>query len=69
MIPACNWRKNLGRHGVDNVVETIKDISHDGVMYAVETSGLPQVLRQADDCTKPLGTTAVAGAPLVGDQC
>jgi len=51
---------------VGNVVERVIEISNGGVMYAVETSGVPQVLRQAVDSTKPLGTTAVVGAPAAG---
>jgi aryl-alcohol dehydrogenase len=51
---------------VDNVVQKVMEISNGGVKYAVETSGVPQVLRQAVDSTKPLGTTAVIGAPPMG---
>ncbi|WP_306439374.1 MULTISPECIES: NAD(P)-dependent alcohol dehydrogenase, partial [unclassified Paenibacillus] len=51
---------------VDNVVQKVTEISNGGVKYAVETSGVPQVLRQAVDSIKPLGTTAVVGAPPFG---
>jgi aryl-alcohol dehydrogenase len=51
---------------VGNVVEKIIEISNGGVKYAVETSGVPQVLRQAVDSTQSLGITAVVGAPPMG---
>ncbi|ALS20596.1 MULTISPECIES: NAD(P)-dependent alcohol dehydrogenase [Paenibacillus] len=53
---------------VDNVVQKITEISTGGVKYAVETSGVPQVLRQAVESTKSLGTTAVVGAPPLGTK-
>jgi aryl-alcohol dehydrogenase len=51
---------------IENVVGKIQELTNGGVNYAVETSGLPQVLRQAVDSTKALGTTAAVGAPPVG---
>jgi aryl-alcohol dehydrogenase len=56
----------INSNGVVNVVEEVHEISKGGVNYAAETSGIPQVLRQAVDSTRALGTTAVVGAPPVG---
>lgn len=58
----------INSKAVENVVEKIIEITHGGVKYTVETSGIPQVLLQAIESTKPLGTTAVIGAPPVGTK-
>lgn len=56
----------INSRNVESVVQEIIGLTNGGVPYAVESSGLPQVLRQAVDSTKPLGTTAAVGAPPVG---
>ena len=44
----------------------ISAITGKGAGHTIETSGIPEVLLQAIDCTNKLGTTAVIGAPRVG---
>ncbi len=39
-----------------------------GVDFALETTGLPQVLRQCVDSTAPRGVTGVIGAPAFGTE-
>lgn len=49
-------------------VEKIKDITAGGVNYAVESSGVPAVLRQAVESLTFMGVTAVIGAPPFGKE-
>ncbi|WP_332632671.1 NAD(P)-dependent alcohol dehydrogenase [Halalkalibacter flavus] len=51
----------------DSLVE-IQKITNLGVNYSLETSGRPEVLRQAVDCLASLGTCAVIGVPPIGTE-
>lgn len=44
-----------------DVVEEIKKLTFGGVMYAVETTGVPKVVKQSLNALKPLGTVAIVG--------
>lgn len=44
-----------------DVVEEIKKITSGGVMYAVETTGVPKVVKQSLNALRPLGTVAIVG--------
>lgn len=48
----------------ENVVEQLREIGGFGVDYALDTTGLPPVIRQAVDALAPRGTCAVLGAPM-----
>lgn len=45
----------------DNVVEEINAITGGGAHYAVETSGVPVVVKQCLNSLRPLGTAAIVG--------
>lgn len=65
--------KELGAtHGIngrsDDVVAQIKAITGAGANYALDTTGLPQVIRQAVDAMAPRGRAAVLGAPMPGSE-
>lgn len=49
-----------------NVPEAVKEILPDGVNYAVETAGVPGILRQAVDSLGIRGTVCQIGAPPLG---
>lgn len=49
-------------------VEEIKNITGGGVNYAVESSGVPAVLRQSVESLTFMGVTAVIGAPPFGKE-
>jgi len=51
-----------------DVVEKVARITGGGPNYALETTGVPGVLRQAVDALAPLGTCGVVGAPPVGTE-
>lgn len=51
-----------------DVIAEIGTITGYGVDYAIETTGVPEVLRMAVDCTAPVGQTAVIGAPAFGTE-
>lgn len=44
-----------------NVVEEIKSITNGGIQYAVETTGVPAVVKQCLNALRPLGTAAIVG--------
>lgn len=44
-----------------NVLEEIKSITNGGTMYAVETTGVPPVVKQCLNALRPLGTAAIVG--------
>lgn len=50
----------------EDPVAKIRDITAGGVNYALESTGRPQVLRQAIDALGGLGTVGVVGAPKLG---
>jgi aryl-alcohol dehydrogenase len=51
------------------VVERIKQISEtNGCQYAIDTTGVPGVLRQAFDCCGPLGVTAMIAPGVPGTE-
>lgn len=47
-------------------VEAIREITGGGVDYTLESSGRPEVLRQAIDCLGTMGTCGIVGAPPLG---
>ena len=50
-------------------VEQVKAASPDGALnYAIDTTGIPDVLRQAFDCCGPMGVTAMIAPGLPGMQ-
>jgi aryl-alcohol dehydrogenase len=49
-------------------VEEIMRLTGHGVEFALETTGVPSVLRSAVDCLAPLGTVCVIGAPRQGTE-
>jgi aryl-alcohol dehydrogenase len=51
------------------VVEHIRSIAQSGgCQYAIDTTGIPGVLRQAFDCCGPLGVTAMIAPGLPGTE-
>lgn len=65
--------KDLGAtHGIlaasDDVVGQIKEITGGGAQYALDTTGLPAVIRQAADALAPRGKLAILGAPMPGSE-
>jgi aryl-alcohol dehydrogenase len=59
-------------HAIDardgDAVERIAAITGWGVDFSLETTGSPQVLRQAVDCTGPAGVCGLIGAPRFGTE-
>ena len=53
--------------GID-LAEAIRGVSRHGVDFALETTGVPDVLRSCVDCLSPLGTAGVIGAPPFGSD-
>ena len=49
-------------------VEAIRAATGSGADFSLETSGVPQVLRQAVDCLTPTGACGVIGAPAFGSE-
>jgi len=57
------WRPGLGLNGaVTDAVEEIRRITGSGVDYALDTTGLPALIRQGVDALRQRGTVAVLGA-------
>lgn len=54
--------------GERDPVEAIQEMTGGGADYSLETTGSPQVLRQAVDCTGPMGVCGVIGAPAFGTE-
>ncbi|KMN76492.1 aryl-alcohol dehydrogenase [Chromobacterium alkanivorans] len=52
--------------GKSNPAAAIREIAGDGVDFALESTGRPQVLRQAVDALAGMGCLGVAGAPPLG---
>lgn len=52
----------------EDVVDQIKAATGGGAAYALDTTGLSQVIRQAVDALAPRGKAAVLGAPLPGSE-
>jgi aryl-alcohol dehydrogenase len=52
----------------EDPVERIRALTRGGANFALETTGVPAVLRQAVDCTAPLGECGVIGAPAFGSE-
>jgi aryl-alcohol dehydrogenase len=52
----------------EDVAAAIKAATGAGADFAVETTGVPDVLRQAVDSTAPTGVTGVIGAPAMGTE-
>jgi aryl-alcohol dehydrogenase len=51
-----------------DAVEEILRLTGHGVDYALETTAVPAVVRNAVDCLAPLGTACVIGAPKQGSE-
>jgi aryl-alcohol dehydrogenase len=51
-----------------NVVEEIRKITGKGVNYAIESTGVTAVLRQATEALAPMGKVGVIGAPKSGSN-
>lgn len=49
-------------------VAAIREITGGGVDYTLESSGRPEVLRQAVDCLGIMGTCGIVGAPPLGTE-
>ncbi len=54
--------------GDEDAVEAVRRITGGGADFSLEATGSPQVLRQAVDCTAPLGVCGVIGAPAFGTE-
>ena len=52
----------------DTVVDQLREIGEFGVDYALDTTGLPQVIRQAVEALAPRGSCAILGAPAPDSQ-
>src|SRR5712691_829227 len=52
----------------EDAVEAVRRITGAGADFSLEATGSPQVLRQAVDCTAPLGACGVIGAPAFGTE-
>lgn len=50
----------------EDVVEKVRDITGGGALFALESTGIPAVLRQGIDSLGTLGTIGVVGAPALG---
>jgi len=50
----------------EDVVEKVREITDGGALYALESTGIPEVLRQGVDSLATLGTIGVVGAPALG---
>ncbi|ARS90028.1 NAD(P)-dependent alcohol dehydrogenase [Natrarchaeobaculum aegyptiacum] len=60
--------ETVNPENVDDVVETITDLTSGGVDYALETTGVPEVAEQAVDVLTQRGTLGVIGAPALGTR-
>jgi len=54
--------------GEQDPVEQIKAITGLGAEFAIESSGVASVLRQAVDASAPTGVTGIIGAPAIGTE-
>jgi aryl-alcohol dehydrogenase len=54
-------------HATD-VVSALKEITHIGVDYALDTTGVVSVIRQATDALAPRGRCAILGASKLGTE-
>lgn len=50
----------------EDAVEKVREITDGGALYAIESTGIPAVLRQGVDSLATLGTIGVVGAPALG---
>lgn len=50
----------------EDVVEKVREITGGGALFALESTGIPAVLRQGVDSLATLGTIGVVGAPALG---
>lgn len=71
VVPSrLEFAKELGATHVINskeedVVEKVRDITGGGALFALESTGIPAVLRQGIDSLGTLGTIGVVGAPAL----
>lgn len=52
----------------DDIIGQIRKITGAGAQFALDTTGLPGVIRQAVDALAPKGKAAVLGAPVPGSE-
>ncbi len=52
----------------DDPVEAIQELTHGGVHYAFESTGVARVIRQAVDALRPLGVCGMVGQVRPGDE-
>lgn len=50
----------------EDAVEKVREITDGGALFAIESTGIPAVLRQGVDSLATLGTIGVVGAPALG---
>lgn len=55
-------------HGEKSVIEAVQSLSDGSCHYAIDTTGVPAVLRQAFDCCGPLGVTAMIAPGVPGTE-
>jgi len=51
-----------------DALDAIRDLTGGGADFALEATGVPQVLRTAVDCLAPTGEVGVVGAPAFGTE-
>ncbi|GAA1249131.1 NAD(P)-dependent alcohol dehydrogenase [Kitasatospora nipponensis] len=51
------------RGGDDDIVEQLRELTRGGSQYALDTTGVPEVITTAIDALRPTGTVALVGAP------
>lgn len=51
-----------------DAVDAVRAATGGGADFAIEATGVPQVLRNAVDCLAPTGTAGVIGAPAFGTE-
>jgi len=54
--------------GDQDPVAAIQELTGGGAEFSLDATGVPAVLRQAVECTRPLGTTAIVGSPAPGSE-
>ncbi len=54
--------------GEVDAVDSVREVTGGGADFSLETTGSAAVLRQAVDCTGPMGVCGVIGAPAFGTE-
>jgi aryl-alcohol dehydrogenase len=58
----------INHSGRTDIVEEIRKLTGRGVRFSLETSALPQVLREAIECLMPAGTCILLGSARAGTE-